>query len=150
MKKICAVCEKSIKTFESYKLRDGVICKNCFDKSSIKVEQRPKQSIEVWEVCVLCEMSEDEKKRHFEKQREEVARNSDIILNRIKNEPNIPKCPKCKSTSITADKKGFGVGKAVVGAAVAGPLGLVAGNIGSKKVRITCLNCGHQWMAGRN
>ena len=40
-------------------------------------------------------------------------------------------CPKCGSTSLTANKKGFGVGKAVIGTAVAGPIGLVAGR--SKK-----------------
>ena len=56
-------------------------------------------------------------------------------------------CPKCGSTSLTANKKGFGVGKAVIGTAVAGPIGLVAGNKGAKKVRITCLNCGNQWWA---
>ncbi|WP_235847415.1 hypothetical protein [Intestinibacillus massiliensis] len=54
-------------------------------------------------------------------------------------------CPKCGSTSLTANKKGFGIGKAVVGAAAAGPLGLVAGNLGAKKVWVTCLNCGHRW-----
>jgi len=59
------------------------------------------------------------------------------------------RCPKCGSTSISADKKGFGIGKAVVGAAVAGPIGLAAGGIGARKVRITCLNCGHQWIAGK-
>lgn len=58
-------------------------------------------------------------------------------------------CPKCGSTSLTANKKGFGVGKAVVGAALTGGIGLVAGNIGAKKVRITCLNCGHQFWAGK-
>ncbi len=58
------------------------------------------------------------------------------------------KCPRCGSTQISADKKGFGIGKAVVGAAIAGPIGLVGGNIGAKKVRITCLKCGNQWMAG--
>lgn len=62
---------------------------------------------------------------------------------------NVPTCPKCGSTSISANKKGFGVGKAVVGTAVAGPIGLVAGNIGASKVRITCLNCGHTWTAGK-
>ena len=56
-------------------------------------------------------------------------------------------CPKCGSTSLTANKKGFGVGKAVIRTAVAGPIGLVAGNKGAKKVRITCLNCGNQWWA---
>lgn len=60
----------------------------------------------------------------------------------------IPYCPKCFSTSLSADKKGFGVGKAVAGAAVAGPIGLAAGNIGSHKVRVTCLKCGYQFWAG--
>lgn len=67
----------------------------------------------------------------------------------IKHVDNVPKCSRCGSTSITANQKGFGIGKAVVGAAVAGPLGLVAGNVGAKKVRVTCLNCGHQWQAGK-
>ena len=62
---------------------------------------------------------------------------------------NITRCPKCGSTSLSADKKGFGIGKAVVGAAVAGPIGLMAGNIGAKKVRVTCLKCGHQFWAGK-
>lgn len=62
---------------------------------------------------------------------------------------NVARCPKCGSTSLSADKKGFGIGKAVVGAAVAGPIGLVAGNIGSKRVRVTCLKCGHQFWAGK-
>ncbi|WP_243578011.1 zinc ribbon domain-containing protein [Clostridium minihomine] len=61
-------------------------------------------------------------------------------------------CPKCASTSLSANKKGFGIGKAVVGAGAgiftagaAGLIGLTAGNAGAKKVIITCLNCGHQW-----
>lgn len=63
-------------------------------------------------------------------------------------------CPKCGSTSLSANKKGFGIGKAVIGASVStvaglGPLGLVAGNLGAKKVRVTCLNCGHQFWAGK-
>ena len=54
-------------------------------------------------------------------------------------------CPKCGSTSLSANKRGFGIGKAVVGAALTGGIGLVAGNIGAKKVWVTCLNCGHRW-----
>lgn len=57
-------------------------------------------------------------------------------------------CPKCGSTSLTANKKGFGVGKAVVGAAMTGGIGLVAGNINRNKVKITCLNCGYQFKPG--
>lgn len=58
-------------------------------------------------------------------------------------------CPKCHSTSLSADKKGFGVGKAVIGASLLGPLGLTAGNIGSGKIKVTCLKCGHQFKAGK-
>lgn len=58
---------------------------------------------------------------------------------------SIAKCPKCGSTSLAANKKGFGVGKAVIGGSIAGPLGLVAGNIGAKKVNVTCLNCGKKF-----
>lgn len=58
-------------------------------------------------------------------------------------------CPKCLSTSISADKKDFGIGKAVVGASIIGGIGLTAGNIGSRKIICTCLNCGYQWKAGK-
>lgn len=58
-------------------------------------------------------------------------------------------CPKCYSTSLTAHKKGFGIGKAIIGAAITGGIGLVAGNIGAKKVRVTCLKCGNQFWAGK-
>ena len=56
-------------------------------------------------------------------------------------------CPKCGSTSLSGNKKGFGIGKAVVGGFVAGPIGLVAGNIGAKNVQVTCLNCGKKFKA---
>lgn len=61
---------------------------------------------------------------------------------------NCVKCPKCHSTQITAQNKGFGLGKAVVGGALLGPVGLLGGLIGSKKVKVVCLNCGHTWNAG--
>jgi hypothetical protein len=61
----------------------------------------------------------------------------------------IPYCPKCHSTSLSSSKKGFGIGKAIIGAATVGALGLVAGNIGSQKIRVTCLKCGHQFDAGK-
>lgn len=54
-------------------------------------------------------------------------------------------CPKCGSTSLSANKKGFGVGKAAVGVFTVGILGAAAGGIGSGKVVVTCLNCGHRW-----
>lgn len=60
-------------------------------------------------------------------------------------EPPIPHCPKCGSTSITVMKKGFGVGKSLIGGAVAGPVGLLAGGIGANKVQRVCINCGHKF-----
>lgn len=54
-------------------------------------------------------------------------------------------CPKCGSTSLSANKKGFGVGRAAVGVFTVGVLGAAAGGIGSGKVVVTCLNCGHRW-----
>lgn len=55
-------------------------------------------------------------------------------------------CPKCGSTSLSANKKGFGIGKAVIGAGLtSSPLGLIAGNINARKVWVTCLNCGKRW-----
>ena len=58
-------------------------------------------------------------------------------------------CPKCKSTQLTASNKGFGLGKAAVGGILLGPVGLLGGLIGSKKVMITCLKCGYQWKVGK-
>lgn len=55
------------------------------------------------------------------------------------------KCPRCGSTSLSGNKKGYGIGKGVVGAAMLGPIGLMAGNIGSKKVIVTCMKCGHKF-----
>ena len=62
-----------------------------------------------------------------------------------KPEPSPIKCPNCGSAQIMGGKKGFSGGKAVGGALVLGPLGLLAGLHKSKQVIIACLNCGHKW-----
>lgn len=64
-----------------------------------------------------------------------------------KNE-DLMKCPKCYSTQLTSNQKGFSGGKAVAGAILTGGIGLLAGTIGSSKVIITCLRCGHKFKAG--
>ena len=45
------------------------------------------------------------------------------------------KCPKCQSTQVSAHKKGWS---------------LTTGFIGSGKVKITCLKCGHKFSPGRD
>lgn len=57
-------------------------------------------------------------------------------------------CPHCGSSHLTANKKGFGAGKAVTGAVLTGGIGLLAGFIGSGDVKVTCLKCGKQWKPG--
>lgn len=52
-------------------------------------------------------------------------------------------CPNCGGTELIPVKKGFSVGKAVVGGLLVGPLGLVAGAIGSNKIKLVCLSCRH-------
>jgi len=59
------------------------------------------------------------------------------------------KCPKCGSTNVHADKKGFSTGKAVVGTLVGNPVvGAIAGTLGSNKIIMTCLNCGYNFKPG--
>ena len=58
-------------------------------------------------------------------------------------------CPKCGSDQVTANKKGFSGRKAVAGAVLTGGIGLLAGTLGSNKIKITCLSCGHQFKPGQ-
>jgi len=59
-------------------------------------------------------------------------------------------CPKCSSTQLSADKKGFSGVKAVGGAILTGGIGLLAGTHGSNDVIITCLVCGHGFKPGED
>jgi hypothetical protein len=61
------------------------------------------------------------------------------------DEQGIAYCPKCGSISVQPIKKGFGLGKAVVGGVLLGPLGLLAGNVGKNKVEMYCMKCGNKW-----
>lgn len=61
------------------------------------------------------------------------------------NSKNDVYCAKCGSSQIMATKKGFGVGKAAVGAVLLGPVGLVGGMISSNQLLLSCIKCGNQW-----
>jgi tellurium resistance protein TerD len=58
------------------------------------------------------------------------------------------RCPKCGSGQLTGFKSGFGLGKAAAGGLLFGPVGLLAGLVGSNAVKVTCLKCGHSWTPG--
>ena len=143
LKTECSICGKEIgmNRFRISK-SNGWICPQC-----LKLAGGPK--------CVnLYEMTAEDIKKQIENPalRIDLSKGAfQLPLSEKKkriaeNKANgIACCPKCGSASLSANKKGFGVGKAVVGAYVAGPVGLVAGNIGAKKVWVTCLNCGHRW-----
>ena len=45
----------------------------------------------------------------------------------MEKDDDLIKCPACRSTQITANKKGFGLGKAVVGGVLLGGVGLLGG-----------------------
>lgn len=66
-----------------------------------------------------------------------------------KKEEGVLCCPMCASEQLTSNKKGFGAGKALGGALLTGGVGLLAGFIGSGKIKITCLSCGYSWKVGK-
>lgn len=55
-------------------------------------------------------------------------------------------CPMCGATvkwkQVDNSKKGFSVGKAVVGGFLLGPVGLLGGALGKRKTYYYCGNCG--------
>lgn len=55
------------------------------------------------------------------------------------------KCPKCNSMNIRVGQKGFGLGKAAGGAILLGPVGLLGGMLGRKKIEFVCQACGCKW-----
>ncbi|MDR2300607.1 MAG: hypothetical protein LBF38_00940 [Deltaproteobacteria bacterium] len=54
-------------------------------------------------------------------------------------------CPKCQSTQIVIQEKGFSPVKGAIGGLALGNLGLLAGFHGSKNIMLYCLGCGHRW-----
>ena len=58
------------------------------------------------------------------------------------------KCPMCGEYSlwkkVDTSKQGFSVGKAAVGGVLLGPVGLLGGALGKKKVSYCCGKCGFQ------
>lgn len=83
------------------------------------------------------------------KKKEQKKEEKQELKERIKqmDKEGIVYCPKCYSTDITANKKGFSLGKAAAGSLIAG--GVLLGAVGKNKIEVTCLKCGNKWKAGK-
>ncbi len=84
-----------------------------------------------------------------------AAQNNQVKLQQAQYDA-MKKCPKCGSTSISGNQKGYGVVKGALGGAVGfminpvgAAIGLGVGNIGKKRVYCTCMSCGYRWKAGK-
>lgn len=60
------------------------------------------------------------------------------------------RCPKCNSTQIYVDKRGFKAGRAIAGGLLTGNIlvAAAAGGIGHDKIELTCLKCGCKFKIG--
>jgi len=157
-KATCDVCgeQTGFKGNKRFKLCNGFMCQPCAEKTNINPGFITGGGPNMFSTRTVEEITETIRRREevgdeqwVAELTQEMESKMAEVQARVSVTDNTPRCSKCGSTSISADKKGFGAGKAVVGAALAGPVGLAAGGIGAKKVRITCLNCGHHWTAGK-
>lgn len=114
------------------KLQERLGFQNINEPKTVKKEKEknPRKTIAEME----AEMPESWKAKQAEEAR----------VDQLKKD-KIPFCPKCHSTSITYQDKKLSIGRAVVGGAIAGGAGAVLGGLTSKKGKIKCLNCGHEW-----
>ena len=54
-------------------------------------------------------------------------------------ESGVAYCPKCLSTSVTAEKRGYSAGQAIL------TRNLLIGAVGANEIKCVCLKCGHKW-----
>ncbi|CAK8710726.1 hypothetical protein GKODMF_01660 [Candidatus Electrothrix gigas] len=69
-----------------------------------------------------------------------------IEIEDAESPPDLPSCPKCKSTSIFTVKKGYDASSACCATILFGPLGLLCGATEANQVYNVCQNCGHKWL----
>lgn len=100
------------------------------------------------------EAKKQRKKELFEKimaSNPEVSQSPQRIPSYIPVKEKSVCCPKCGSTQLTTNKKGYSLGKAIAGGVITlTPIvGVATGLIGKNKIIITCLNCGKQFKPGK-
>lgn len=135
-KDICIFCqEKQTPVLDFNDKIVSYVCLKCND--DIKLNKCPYCQVDLkfgGSRCSVCGCS-------WYNQEEKIRLAKRRLINK-----NIPiKCPKCKSSQITSNKKGFSIGKAIAGNFLVPGIGLLAGLHGNDKIKLTCLKCGNQW-----
>ena len=129
----CGYCGNPFTFITSDKKENGKLTKEDVDLAYYKADLQMKHlSLQIQQQAL------EESRRQTEQQMEQLR------IQKVQYDAMM-KCPRCGSTSLSGNKKGYGIGKGVVGAMVVGPLGLMAGNIGSGKVKVTCMQCGYKF-----
>lgn len=129
----CGYCGNPFTSFVADRPEPGELTKTDMDLAYYKANLQIQQ-----QALHIQQQELEEAQRQTEQQRQQLQLQQ-------KQYDKMMKCPRCGSTSLSGNKKGYGIGKGIVGAAILGPLGLVAENIGSGKVVITCMKCGHKF-----
>lgn len=129
----CGYCGNPFTSFVADRPETGELTKTDMDLAYYRANLQMQQ-----QALQMQQQELEEARKQTEQQRQQLR------LQR-KQYDEMMKCPRCGSTSLSGNKKGYGVGKGVVGAALLGPIGLVAGNIGSGEVMVTCMKCGYKF-----
>ena len=131
--KFCGYCGNPFTSFIAEKNENSKMTKEDMDlayyKASLQMQQQE---------LLMREQELEEARRQTVQQQEQLRLQQ-------KQYDDMMKCPRCGSTSLSGNKKGYGIGKGVIGAAIFGPLGLMAGNMGANKVIVTCMKCGYKF-----
>lgn len=129
----CGYCGNSLDSFLPDSMDIGEMEKSDVDLAYYKANlQMQQQALQMQRI----ELEETRKRTEQQQQQLELQR---------QQYEDMMKCPRCGSTSLSGNKKGYGIGKGIIGASILGPFGLVAGNIGSGKVLVTCMKCGKKF-----
>lgn len=151
---IAHVCPNCLKRLTS----DGKYCMHCsssypdFDNSPQSISLRQQQ---IQMKIQMANLAAQQQQMAMQQQQMAIQQQQLQVQNA--QYAAMLKCPKCGSTSISGNKKGYGVVKGGLGALALGSLtggigavvGLGAGNIGRKKVQCTCMACGYKFKAGK-
>ena len=116
-------------------------CGNLFSALVENDKEISKEEIDLayYKVNLILQQQELEEAR---KQTEQQRMQLEIQMKEYENQM---KCPSCGSTSLSGNKKGYSIIKGAIGAAIFGIWGLPAGNIGAKKIKVTCIKCGYEF-----